>query len=620
MEQKHALDFLMESLGEKPPEDGGYTSGYIKKVFSKIARDNPDLYPKLMDFMSRKGQEFAYTSGSTLTLSDFEAPFDKASLFAPMEAELTAVKSQLKGEDYEKARQIIWDKYREQVDDLMGKSLRGRQTNLGNTVLSGARGKPVQLRALAGAAGQYTDYKGRPIPYFSTESFGEGVRPATLLANSFGSRTSVIATKRATADAGDLGKLFFQSANDIMVTMDDCGTTNGILIQQDGDEDPLNSVLLEQVGDYAPGTMVDKAVASAIRKSKKPVHVRSAMTCQAPNGVCSKCLGKVPTRSGWAPIGYAAGTTAGTALAEPMAQNSLDTKHTGAAYTGGARQYSGLKVLRQFLESPENFAERQQLSEEDGTVIGIREAPQGGKYIVVEGGSGKAREYYTPEYLDAKVKIGDTVERGQELSDGLADVEDVIRLKGIGAGRMYYARRLGKILADSGQPASRQNLEVIARAAVNHAEIDGSEDVAGFLPGEVASFNEILGKLRPPKSAQHTAPRQAVGKILYTPTLHYTPGTVLTKSMVDEIDSAGIKQIMAGDESLGFSPAMVGLRRSNKRIKDWLARQNTSYLKGNYEEDAGAGRDTHIGGTTFYAPSLAHGDNFGEKTHQTGKF
>jgi DNA-directed RNA polymerase subunit beta' len=615
-----AVDLLMQTLDPdlKDTENAQYDAKYIGDMMSRLARRDPDLYRKAAEVIGDRGRDHAYWSGTTLSLEDFEPVVDKGAIFAEMDAELEEAKKTTPAKDWKNTRLAIWGKYMDRLDAETKAELLARGNNLANTMISGARGKPKQISAMVTTPGLYADYKGNVIPYFIRESFAEGVRPAAILAGSFGARSAIISTKASTAEAGHIGKMLFQGASNLVVTEDDCGTGNGILV--DGDENPRGSVLLQDVGDIKAGTLVDKKVAAQLRKHKGPVKVRSVLTCESQEGICSKCLGKVPTNSGLAPVGYSAGTTAATALAEPMAQGSLNAKHGGGAYGGEKKTYSGMHVVEQFLDSPETFEDRTALAQISGTVKNVEEAPQGGNYVTLFGRDGEEVRHYVPATLDVTVKNGDQVERGRPLSSGLTDVEDVIALRGLGEGRKYFARRLGQILGDSGIPTSRSNLELLSRALIDHVQIDDPKGYKEYVPDEIVSFSKLYRDITPKKDAQMLPLEKAVGKKLQSNVLHHTVGTEILPSMLDEFRSAGIDQLAVSDRDFKFKPTMVGIKRTNKKMKDWLARQSTSYLKNSLQDDAASGRDTNVLTNTHFAPTLAYGTEFAKKIDQTGEF
>jgi DNA-directed RNA polymerase subunit beta' len=532
-----------------------------------------------------------------------------------MDRDLEMAGQSSQGEELERNRMKIFGRYAQELEKSTIAAAMAQGNNLANTVVSGARGSTVQLRGMLTTPAMYTDYRGRVIPRFVRNSFGEGVRPADYLAGAFGVRLSVMSTKNATADAGDLGKQLVQSASNLVVTQDDCGSTNGISVSPD-DEDTLGRVLARDVDGVKAGTVIDRHVAQHLRqKHIKNIIARSAMTCQAEHGICSHCLGR-QAGGKFAPIGYAAGITAAQAIAEPLTQGALSTKHEAGAFKGERRTFAGFNIINQIMQSPETFPHRAAVAELEGKVDKVEDAPQGGKFITVAG----QKHYALPGY-EPLVKPGDVVEKGDQLSDGIVDVNDVVRLRGLGEGRRYYVDRVKQALSDSGAgTASRRNLELVARGALDHIRVTADEGVGNYLPDDIGSYNHLSVTYSPPADLKQTNVHKAVGQFLHAPALHYTIGTQLTGRMAKELDQAGVQDVTAGPVAPPFVPEMVRLRGSQSSGTDWLAKFHTSNLGRNVGLDAERARDTNLKKNVHFVPRLAAGEGFGENVSQHGEF
>lgn len=296
--------------------------------------------------------------------------------------------------------------------------------------------------------------------------------------------------------------------------------------------------------------------------------------------------------------------------------NGALVKNTGGAFTGVKKEFSGFDYINQFMQAPETFKDRAAVSEAEGRVTGISDAPQGGKHIWV----GENKHYALPG-MDPVVKEGDEVEPGDALSEGLVNPRDVIRLRGLGEGRRYFSRRLKQLFDDSGQPADLRNVETITRGALDNVMItDGGED-GEYLPGDVRSYNDIEAKWEPRPDSSEKPVSQAAGRYLEEPVLHYTIGTRLTPRMLDEIGESGREKIMTNENPPPFEPVHIRLRTApSAKETDWLANMGGSYLQKSLAESAQRGHDTDIKENLNPYPRLAYGGGFGDRAHQTGKF
>ena len=291
-----------------------------------------------------------------------------------------------------------------------------------------------------------------------------------------------------------------------------------------------------------------------------------------------------------------------------------NSKHSGGQTTG-KKEYSGFNVINQLVQSPEEFPDRALVSEESGTVSSVEEAPQGG-FIVTVGES----QHYVPQGYPVMVKSGDQVEAGDQLSEGLIDAGDIVRLRGLGSGRRYFADRLHRVLEDSGFGGDKRNVEIVSRSVIDHARVEDDQNLPGTLPDDQISYNRLSQTYTPPASSKRLPTADTVGQYLQSPALHYSIGTRLSPSQVKRLQTSGYTHLEVSPEEPGFRTEMQRLRTSTQTNPDWLARQGASYLKSNLLEGAVRGQDTNIQSNIHFGPRLAFGKDFGKNTATTGEF
>lgn len=586
----------------------------LGRVLHSVAVDYPDRYAEVVKNLGDIGRHAAYYQGETMGLDDLENVVDTKAALQAMGNEL---KSALKGvndpDEKRKIREEVWGKWAARLERETMEQGAAKGNAVIDSVRSGARGKPLQARAMLATPALFEDSKGRMVPIFARSSYGEGISPAEFLAGTYGARASVTSTKTNTARGGAWSKMLAQVAAPVVVTMDDCGTQNGIDLPAE-DRSMRGRVLARSAAGIEPGAVVGrKEWATLKNKAKGAVLVRSPLTCEATSGVCAKCAGALP--EGKLPdIGYAVGLTSSTATGEPVTQGSLSFKHlSGAAQA--RKEYSGLDWLERFVQIPDNFPDRAPVAKTSGTVS-IQQAPQGGHYVHVGD-----QQHYVPQHLELKVQNGQDVEEGDVLSAGIVRPDDIVRHRGVGEGRRYYAERLHQMLAEGGTPASMRNLEAIARAAVNHVQIDDPEDLDdNTVPDDIVPYQRLASKYMPPVSAAPQKPALAVGQYLQKPALHYTIGTKLTPSMTKRLEGAGFKEVFASKDAPSFRPEMLRLQTQAFANDDWLASMHTSYLRKQLAAGVTRGQDTNVKHNVHFAPRLAVGEGFAANIKQTGQF
>jgi hypothetical protein len=421
-----------------------------------------------------------------------------------------------------------------------------------------------------------------------------------------------LVVSNSTAKGGFMAKTLARAMAAEFVSTPDCGTTNGIDMDI-GASDLRGRVLQRETGDFKPGSVLDRNTLSKLRNGKAgKLIVRSPLTCEAENGVCAKCYG-VMAEGRFPKVGDHVGIRAATALGEPVTQSALSMKHVTSG-KGGTKEYSGLDYLNQFMESPEEFRDRAAVAPVDGHVSDIREAPQGGSILTIGG-----EDIYVPLDRTIGVKVGDHLEAGEALTDGLVDPEDVLKHRGLGEARRYWAERVGEMATATNAGMDARQFEMLARGVVDHVELDDPvED--GFLPDDKVRYSRWMHRRPIPASAKQAGIKDAVGRYLEQPASHYTVGTRITPKMAQKLSDGGWKEVFVSDEEPGFSPTFVRLQQVAATDDDWLASLGGSYLGANLQQGVTRAQDTNILENIHPTPRLAVGINYAEKLEETGKF
>lgn len=285
--------------------------------------------------------------------------------------------------------------------------------------------------------------------------------------------------------------------------------------------------------------------------------------------------------------------------------NGLVVSNSGKKAKGQGA-YTGFNVIKNIATVPQTFPDKATVSELDGKVTKIEEAPQGGYHVYVDD-----QQHYVPQDMAVLVKEGDTLEAGDQLSDGVINPADVVRLKGLGEGRRYFAQRLTQAFRETNFGVNRRNAEVLARSIVNHVQVDDPDAAGEHLPGDVVTYGSWAYGYRPRKDAARVVPKAAIGKYLEEPALHYTIGTRVTKSVADTFKKHGINDVLTHAQPVGVSPAMMSVVKTPEYTDDWMARLSSSYLKTRLLEDVHAGATSNVHGV-HPIPGIAKGTEFGE--------
>jgi DNA-directed RNA polymerase subunit beta' len=556
-----------------------------------LARRSPAEAARTMDQIRQLGHEIATTEGTSISLEDITPDY---------KARNAALKPALKNlqgiADPVKRQQVIMEAQKK-LEQAMPK-FHGSQAMM---VRSGTRGAPPQLMRSFMAPVSARDPQGNAYPWLVHHSYSEGLRPSEIWATNMESRNNLLAANLAVTEPGDFSKILVNNMGDQLVLDEDCGTQNGIEMRTD-DANVVDRYLAKPAGGFKAGTQITPQVFSQIRKKVKSVIVRSPMTCEHNGGICQRCYGSNETGK-LHQIGTNVGIRSAQAITEPLTQFTLSARH-GVRQAGfDARRVQGLKGLRQFLEIPQTFMNKAILATEPGTIAKIKKAPQGG-YNITAGQS----TYYAPPSVAPSVEVGQKVLPGDALTDGIPRPDEVVRYKGMGAGRKYMVDQLHDVYKSQGVDVDKRHFEILARTHLNHVQID--EDPEGrFFPGEVVNYTTMMRQLS--EDAEKQPLKKAQGRVLARGYLHHAAGTQLTPEISKELSKNGIKAVQIARNPPKVSFVMQPVTSNPLLNPNWLARLGHRNLKATALEAAHFGEKADIHGT-HPVPGFAYGAEFGK--------
>lgn len=606
-----------------PPHLRNYTRVLDKKgireLMDAVANENDaDLYRKVVQSLYRVGHESAQASGSSFSISDLKVPPKTSAMRAALQTKINEIVENPGLTDVQKAQVVktVVFKSMPAIDETMMAELKAAGNPFADQVASGSRGSAGDLRSMIVGDMLVTDHRDRVIPMPILKGFAAGTDPAEYWAGSYGARKGTLSTKLSVQRAGFLGKQLVQAAHKQVVTEHDCGTSRGIPVDSD-DADNVGSVLAEDTGDHMSGTIVTPRIHKDLADNlkDKKVMVRSALTCEASNGVCARCAG-VRERGALPEVGDNLGVAAAQALSERLSQALLGVKHGGGRATGKEEsdEPTGFKLINQLVQVPKAFHGGAAVAKLDGIVREVKDAPQGGKHIVV----GDV-DHYVPADIAVTVKPGMRVEEGDLMSEGIPNPADMVAHRGIGAGRLDFVNLFRKAYKDSGLYANRRNVEVVARGLVNHVNVLESDGIDNALPDDLVEYSSIERNYQPRYGFKVIRPTMAVGHYLERPVRQYTIGTRITKRVASDLDAAGVKDLTVHAEPPPFEPRMVRAMEQSSIAPDWQTRLGGSYLERGLTDALHTGVPSELHSTS-YIPALAKGKGFGAKLTETGEY
>lgn len=587
----------------------------IGGFFANLAEHHPDQYEKVVSDLTRLGFEAATRAGSTVRLSDLLPPAFKDEAFKKLNQDIVVIKARQlpKAKEDEEIGELL-NKFNSEVDKrLVDEGVKENKT-LAKIIKAGARGSPAQYRQTVFSPVAVNDNKGGILTDFILDrSFAEGLSLPQYLAHTFGSRQASAATKLAVAGAGYLGKQLARSAMTMLVTEHDCGTHNGIEVPT-GDREYIGSYLAKATDKYNYNNEVTPSMLADLRSKKVDyILVRNPITCQASkhshsSSVCQLCIGK--RELGLPAIDSYLGIVAGSTLGEPLSQGMLNSKHSGGS-ARGKTAFGGPKYINQLFNIPDTFVHEAPLANHDSKVTDIRVAPQGGHYVELTTTTGKKEEHYVHPDLPVTVNKDQEVEAGDVLSQGIPNPAKIVRHKGIGEGRVYFAKAIKETFENSGLGGiGKRNFDTISKSLISHVKITNPKGLGNYLPDSIVNYHNIEKDYLPRPNSKKVRVDAARGMYLETPELHYTIGTRLTTAMLTNLKKHGVEYVTVHDEHPEFEPEMQRLLDVPAHEQDWMHALYSTNLERRLLKAVNTGASSDIRGPSP-VPGLAYAVGFG---------
>ena len=381
----------------------------------------------------------AFKAGISFGKDDMVVPDNKWDIVAEVQDQVKEFEQQYldglitQGEKYNKVVDA-WSKCNDRVTEAMMNTISApRQDENGaeaepNSVYmmahSGARGSVSQMKQLGGMRGLMAKPSGEIIETPIISNFKEGLTVLEYFNSTHGARKGLSDTALKTANSGYLTRRLVDVAQDCIIREHDCGTDAAITAAaaiNDGEViSPLSERILGRVAAedvLVPGSdevmvrqneLIDERKADAIETAGvQTVRIRSALTCEAEDGVCALCYGRDLARGTLVNIGEAVGIIAAQSIGEPGTQLTMRTFHIGGIAQGGQQSFIAANQ-----EGTVQFENTAVLENANGELIVMSRSMQ--LHVLNEHGTALASHklYYGSKLM---VRDGDAVTRGQKL-------------------------------------------------------------------------------------------------------------------------------------------------------------------------------------------------------------
>ncbi|MER3373413.1 MAG: DNA-directed RNA polymerase subunit beta' [Allomuricauda sp.] len=348
------------------PEQAGFINQVLnKKALRNIIGDilavtDVPTTAEFLDKIKSMGYDFAFKGGLSFSLGDIIIPAEKQDMINDANEQVDGIMMNYNMgliTNNERYNQVIdvWTSTNAMLTELAMKRIREDKQGFNSVYMmldSGARGSKEQIRQLTGMRGLMAKPKkstaggGEIIENPILSNFKEGLSILEYFISTHGARKGLADTALKTADAGYLTRRLVDVSQDVIINIEDCGTLRGIeveplkkneeIVESLGERilgrvslhdvyNPLTEELVLTAGQEISEADVRRVEAAPIEK----VEVRSALTCEAPQGICAKCYGRNLATNKMVQRGEAVGVVAAQSIGEPGTQLTLRTFHVG---------------------------------------------------------------------------------------------------------------------------------------------------------------------------------------------------------------------------------------------------------------------------------------------------
>ncbi len=480
---------------------------FLGKIIDRCFRKHGNTVTAIMlDHIKSLGFKYSTKGAMTISVSDMKIPKAKEMLISEAEEKVDKYKKAYRRgliSDEERYDNVIktWQETTAKVTEALMENL-GRLNNVYIMAHSGARGSQNQIRQLAGMRGLMANATGHTVEIPITSNFREGLSVLEYFISTTGARKGLADTALRTADSGYLTRRLVDVSQDVIVRELDCGTDKGAEVKAFMDGNELIEPLYDRIaGRYALEDVVHPTTGEILVKSGEmiiedkaeeiieagieKVKIRTVLNCKTHYGVCAKCYGKNLANGEPVNVGEAVGIIAAQSIGEPGTQLTMRTFHTGGV--AGADITQGLPRVEELFEArkPKGLAI---ISEIDG-VVSIKDTKKK-REVTITSEDGDSRTYQIAYGSRIKVKEGQYIKAGDEITEGSVNPHDILKIKGAEGVEEYIIKEVQRVYRMQGVDINDKHIEIIVKQMLSKIRVEDPGDT-DLLPGGLVSLYDF---------------------------------------------------------------------------------------------------------------------------------
>ena len=608
----------------------------LKQILEKcIAAHGATGTAETMDNIKALGYKYSTRAAMTVSISDMTVPEAKKDILAEAQKTVELITDKfnmglLTEEERYKAVINTWYAADNQLTEALMSGL-DRYNNIFMMADSGARGSQAQIKQLAGMRGLMADTSGRTIELPIKSNFREGLDVLEYFISAHGARKGLSDTALRTADSGYLTRRLVDVSQELVIREVDCCADRDMIpgMEVTGFMDGKELIEERITGRFSCEDIYDdegelivkknhmitpkraarivntKAIVDAGDKAK--VKIRNILTCKSHIGVCAKCYGANMATGEPVQVGEAVGIIAAQSIGEPGTQLTMRTFHTGGVAGDDITQ--GLPRVEELFEArkPKGLA----IIAEFGGTVSIRDTKKKREVIITNEETGEQKAYLIPYGSRIKVLEGQTLEKGEPLTEGSVNPHDILEIKGVRAVQDYMIREVQRVYRLQGVEINDKHIEVIVRQMLKKIRVEDNGD-SEFLPGvmvDALDFEDEVEKLQaegkePPEGKQVmlgiTKAALATNSFLSAASFQETTKVLTDAAIKGKVDPlVGLKEnVIIGK----LIPAGTGMKRyrsvqldCDEAAEDYLEEQRLAAMRrleeGDESEDDAKDKD-----------------------------
>ena len=568
----HAFDLEVDFLVGKKQ---------LGKIIDKcIRRHGFTVATEMLDRIKSLGYKFSTKGAISVSIADMVVPAVKHDLIKEAEGKIVEIENFYRQgfiTNDERYRLVVqqWEKTTKDVTDALQGSM-DEYNPIYMMADSGARGSMAQIRQLGGMRGLMADTSGRTVEIPVKANFREGLSVLEYFISSKGARKGMTDTALRTADSGYLTRRMVDVSQDVIIREHNCGTANGIWVgavyDKNGDvvdtfgnrirgRYPVKDVLHPETGEllHSKDVMMMPEDAEKFEKAGiDKIYIRTILGCRARSGVCAQCYGMNLATSKRVDLGEAVGIIAAQSIGEPGTQLTMRTFHSGGVAGDDITQ--GLPRVEELFESrrPKKMA---QIAEVTG-VVNIDESHRSAmRNITVTAEDGEVKNYSVPYSVGLKVQNGQTVQKGEPITDGALYPQDVLRISGVEAVQDYLVQSVQAVYRQQGVEINDKHIEVIIRQMMRKVRVEDPGD-SSLLVGTVVDtfvFEDANAEVQARIDAGETELRLAEGSAML---MGITKASLATDSFLSAASFQETTKVLTDAAIKGKVDKLVGLKEN----------------------------------------------------------